>query len=117
MNKLAKLILKAAGVKGRTGAHAYRIGGATDLADEGACMSLLQAKGRWASDIGRIYAQMTRRAQLATSRAMQRRGDGSRDMAGTVSGVHSGPLVERLVSAPKYSRKCSQALPASYKVW
>lgn len=80
MNKLAKLILKAAGVKGRTGAHAYRIGGATDLADEGACMSLLQAKGRWASDIGRIYARMTRRAQLAASRAMQRRGDGSRDM-------------------------------------
>ena len=33
---------------------AVRIGGATDLADQGASPLLLQAKGRWASDIGRI---------------------------------------------------------------
>ena len=37
---------------------------------------LLQAKGRWASDIARIYARLTRRAQLLASRAMQRGGAG-----------------------------------------
>ena len=73
-------VFKAAGQKGRTGAHAFRIGGATDLADEGASQSLLQAKGRWASDIGRIYARMTRRAQISASKAMQRSGNGGRDM-------------------------------------
>ena len=56
------------------GAHSFRIGGATELADQGASQLLLQAKGRWASDIGRIYARMTHRAQLAASRLMQRRG-------------------------------------------
>ena len=80
LRKLAVDIFKAAGQKGRTGAHAFRIGGATDLADEGASQALLQAKGRWASDIGRIYARMTRRAQLAASKAMQRSGGGGRDM-------------------------------------
>ena len=80
LRKFAKTIFKAAGQKGRTGAHAFRIGGATDLAEEGASQALLQAKGRWASDIGRIYARMTRRAQLAASKAMQRSRKGGRDM-------------------------------------
>jgi hypothetical protein len=55
------------------GAHSARIGGATDLVATGkASQVLLQAKGRWASDIGKIYARMTRRHQLAVSRLMQR---------------------------------------------
>ncbi len=33
---------------------------------------LLRAKGRWASDIGAIYARLTRRALLAASRLMQK---------------------------------------------
>ena len=67
--------MRAAGQRSaRVGAHSFRIGGATDLADQGASPLLLQSKGRWASDIGRIYARMTRRAQLAASRLMQRRG-------------------------------------------
>ena len=53
------------------GAHSGRIGGATDLAATGkASELLLKAKGRWASDIGKIYARMTRRSQLAASRLM-----------------------------------------------
>jgi hypothetical protein len=67
--------MRAAGQKSaEVGAHSFRIGGATELADQGASQLLLQAKGQWASDIGRIYAHMTRRAQLAASRLMQRRG-------------------------------------------
>ena len=54
------------------GAHSCRIGGATDLVATGkASPLLLQAKGRWASDIGRIYARMTRRCHLAASELMQ----------------------------------------------
>ena len=71
---LAKRIWRAAGQEGTVGAHSFRIGGATDLADQGASPLLLQAKGRWSSDIGKIYARMTRRAQLAASELMQRRG-------------------------------------------
>jgi hypothetical protein len=53
------------------GAHSMRVGGATDLAGtKHASQLLLQAKGRWASDIGKIYARMTRRAQLAVSDLM-----------------------------------------------
>ena len=53
------------------GAHSARIGGATDLASTGAASELLlQAKGRWQSDIGKIYARMTRRAHLAASDLM-----------------------------------------------
>jgi hypothetical protein len=53
------------------GAHSGRIGGATDLASTGKALELLlKAKGRWASDIGKIYARMTRRSQLAASRLM-----------------------------------------------
>lgn len=54
------------------GAHSCRIRGATDLVATGkASPILLQAKGRWASDIGKIYARMTRRCQLAASELMQ----------------------------------------------
>lgn len=50
------------------GSHSGRIGGATDLvATVKASPLLLQAKGSWASDIGRIYACMTRRCHLAAS--------------------------------------------------
>ena len=53
------------------GAHSFRIGGATDLAATDKCSpALLAAKGRWASDIGNIYARMTRKSQLAASRLM-----------------------------------------------
>lgn len=55
------------------GAHSPRIGGATDIESTGAASQLLlQAKGRWQSDIGRIYARMTRRAHLAASALMHR---------------------------------------------
>jgi len=54
------------------GAHSPRVGGATDLCATGKSSAvLLQAKGRWASDIGKIYARMTWRMQLAASRLMQ----------------------------------------------
>ena len=53
------------------GAQSTRIGGASDLAATGhASQLLLQAKGRWSSDIGKIYSRMTRRAQLAVSDLM-----------------------------------------------
>ena len=58
------------------GGHSPRIGGATDVSDKSPL--LLQAKGRWAGDIGRIYARLTKRGLVAASRAMQRRG--ARDM-------------------------------------
>ena len=75
LRRFARQIMRKAGQgMARVGAHSFRIGGATDLADQGASPLLLQAKGRWASDIGRIYARMTRRAQLAASRLMQQRG-------------------------------------------
>lgn len=55
------------------GAHSPRIGGATDLASTGkASALLLRAKGRWASDIGAIYARLTRRSLLAASDLMQK---------------------------------------------
>ena len=57
------------------GAHSARIGGATDLAASGpggASELLIQAKGRWQSDIGKIYTRMTRRAHLAASDLMHR---------------------------------------------
>jgi hypothetical protein len=60
-------------IRKQWGAHSGRIGGATDLASTGkASELLLKAKGRWASDIGRIYARMTRRCQLAASRLMHK---------------------------------------------
>ena len=55
----------------QVGAQSTRIGGATDLAGTGqASQLLLQAKGRWSSEIGKIYARMTRRSQLAVSDLM-----------------------------------------------
>ena len=55
------------------GAHSARIGGATDLAATGKASELvLKAKGRWASDIGAIYARMTARSLLAASQLMQK---------------------------------------------
>ena len=35
---------------------------------------MLQAKGRWAGDIGKIYSRLTRRGLVRASRAMQKRG-------------------------------------------
>ena len=53
------------------GAHSTRIGGAIDLTAQGGCSQLiLEGKGRWSSDIGRIYTRMTRRMQLAASDMM-----------------------------------------------
>ena len=55
------------------GAHSGRIGGATDLASTGKASELvLRAKGRWASDIGAIYARLTTRSLLAASKLMQK---------------------------------------------
>ena len=101
VRKLARDIFKAAGQKGRTEAHAFRIGGATDLTDEGASQALLQAKGRWPSDIGRIYARMTRRAQLAASRAMQRSRNGGRDMEELFPGFTRRPPASRVAREPQ----------------
>jgi hypothetical protein len=50
--------------------HSARIGGATDLADVNASPLWVQGKGRWAGDISRIYTRLTRKAQIAASRAM-----------------------------------------------
>lgn len=75
MRKLVRLRMKQLGYAkpNQWGAESCRIGGATDLASTGrASQLLLQAKGRWSSDIGKIYARMTRRCQLAASRLMQR---------------------------------------------
>jgi hypothetical protein len=53
------------------GAHTPRIGGATEYAATGqASQLLLEAKGRWSSDIAKIYARMTRRAHMAASDLM-----------------------------------------------
>lgn len=70
-SRLVKKIAAALGFKPREfGAHSPRIGGATDIGDESPL--LLQAKGRWAGDIGQIYARLTRRGLVRASRAMQR---------------------------------------------
>lgn len=50
-------------------AHSCRTGGATDCPPN---PLLLQAKGRWDSEIGRIYRRMTRKQHIAASIAMQR---------------------------------------------
>ena len=69
---VVRKIAKLAGFNPKEfGAQSARIGGATDLAATGkASQLLLQAKGRWSSDIGKIYARMTRKAQLAVSDLM-----------------------------------------------
>ena len=51
--------------------HSPRIGAATDLVDRGASMLMLQARGRWDSDVAAIYARMTEGGQLQLSRLMQ----------------------------------------------
>ena len=69
---LVRKLVKQIGLEPKMfGAQSARIGGATDLAATGkASQLLLQAKGRWSSDIGKIYARMTRKAQLAVSDMM-----------------------------------------------
>lgn len=75
---LRKLVRKCMGQLGENkledwSAHSARIGGATDLASTGRlCQSTLQTKGRWASDIAKIYMRGTRRTQLEASQLMQR---------------------------------------------
>ena len=54
------------------GTHSPRVGGGTDVGDESPL--LLQAKGRWGGDLGKIYARLTQRGLVRASRAMQRRG-------------------------------------------
>ena len=79
LRSFAGKLMRAAGQKSakvHVGAHSFRIGGATELADQGASQLLLQAKGR---PVGlgyrpHIRTHDTRRAQLAASRLMQRRG-------------------------------------------
>ena len=72
MRQIARQYARVLGVPPeQVGAHSFRIGGATDLVATGQLSQLLlQAKGRWQSDIGRIYARMTRRAHLAASELM-----------------------------------------------
>lgn len=75
--KIVKEVARLAGQNPAVfSAHSPRIGGATDIGDESPLM--LQAKGRWGSDIGKIYSRLTRRGLVRQSRAMQRRG--ARDM-------------------------------------
>ena len=53
------------------GAHTPRIGGATEYAATGkASQLLLEARGRWDSDVASIYARMTRRMHLLGSDLM-----------------------------------------------
>ena len=72
---LLKLVAKVNGLNPNwiTG-HSARIGGATDLlaAIKGDAKPSLKARGRWASDIGDIYARVTRRKLLEYSRLMQK---------------------------------------------
>ena len=75
--KLVKRVAKALGFDPKHfGAHSPRIGGATDIGDTSPL--LLQAKGRWSSDVAKIYARLTRRGLVRASRAMQK--GGARDM-------------------------------------
>ena len=56
--------------KAEFGGHSPRIGGASDLGDESPL--LLQAKGRWAGDLGAIYCRLTRRGLVRASHKMQK---------------------------------------------
>jgi hypothetical protein len=74
MRTIMKAYAKAAGRADWAlfGGHSARIGGATDLCESGKVSEvLLKARGRWGSDIGKIYSRLTRRALLASSRLMQ----------------------------------------------
>lgn len=71
---IRKRLLRGLGYKEvhEWGAHSCRIGGATDFVATGeATQLLLQAKGRWASDVEKIYARMTRQSQIAATKLMQ----------------------------------------------
>ena len=55
------------------GAHSCRIGGATDLFSDSRSKDIevvLRNRGRWASDVYRIYVRITRRAHLHASHSM-----------------------------------------------
>ena len=53
------------------GAHSPRIGGASEYASTGqASQLLLEARGRWSSDVASIYARMTRRMHMLGSDLM-----------------------------------------------
>ena len=68
---LVKRVAKALGFDPKLfGGHSPRIGGATDIGDINPLM--LQAKGRWGSDIASIYNRLTRRGLVKASRAMHR---------------------------------------------
>ena len=54
------------------GAHSPRIGGAIEVSAANGSPLLLQAKGRWDSEIGIIYARQTRRMHMAASDLMFR---------------------------------------------
>ena len=70
---LVKAVAKALGFDPADfGGHSPRIGGATDIGDRNPLM--LQAKGRWAGDVARIYNRLTRRGLIKASRAMHARG-------------------------------------------
>eukprot|EP00962_Isochrysis_galbana_P007707 scaffold2087_cov142-Isochrysis_galbana.AAC.1 len=53
-----------------TGAHSFRIGGATDMPDGGIPPILIQARGRWASDIFHIYTRDTVEQQFRAADAI-----------------------------------------------
>jgi hypothetical protein len=54
------------------GGHSFRIGGATDFIDGGGSHEQLRGRGRWASDIGHIYARDTIGLQLGSVDAIVR---------------------------------------------
>ena len=71
LRKLCKKIASALGFNpDEFGAHSPRIGGATHIGDTSPL--LLQAKGRWAGDLGAIYCRLTRRGLVRASRKMQK---------------------------------------------
>ena len=67
-----------------------RIGGATDIGDTNPLM--LQAKGRWGSDIARIYNRLTRRGLVEASRAMHRHAAKDMEELSTMTPLKSDTL-------------------------
>ena len=79
--KVAKRVAQLNGLMVKwVAGHSPRIGGATDhMANAtGDSRHSLRASGRWAGDIGDIYARQTRKAQLLASSQMH--GDGGEDL-------------------------------------
>ena len=73
---------------GQTGAKMWRVGGATDLREmlgDEAGPRLIQARGRWKSDIADVYQRPLVRAQLRASAGM-----GAVTGAGLEELVHGG---------------------------